>query len=61
MFAILDELEVQRARAGVPDEVLLRTPHCLTKNLPQWVYSIDGGDGPGIISTCHCSSRVSSR
>ena len=25
IFAILDELEVQRARAGVPDEVLLRT------------------------------------
>ena len=25
MFAILDELEVQRARAGVPDELLLRT------------------------------------
>ena len=31
MFAILDKLEVQRARAGVPDEVLLHTPHCLTK------------------------------
>ncbi len=25
VFAILDELEVQRARAGVPDELLLRT------------------------------------
>ena len=25
IFAILDELEVQRERAGVPDEVLLRT------------------------------------
>src|ERR1700694_1483919 len=25
IFAILDELEVQRARAGVPDELLLRT------------------------------------
>ncbi len=25
MFAILDELEVQRVRAGVPDELLLRT------------------------------------
>src|SRR2546429_9519586 len=25
LFAILDEVEVQRARAGVPDELLLRT------------------------------------
>src|SRR5207247_8657747 len=25
MFAIVDELDVQRARAGVPDELLLRT------------------------------------
>ena len=25
IFAILDELEVRRERAGVPDEVLLRT------------------------------------
>ena len=25
IFTILDELEVQRARAGVPDELLLRT------------------------------------
>src|SRR5438045_9193586 len=25
IFAILDELEVQRARAGIPDELLLRT------------------------------------
>jgi hypothetical protein len=25
IFALLDELEVQRERAGVPDEVLLRT------------------------------------
>ncbi len=25
IFTILDELEVQRERAGVPDEVLLRT------------------------------------
>src|SRR6266566_7909341 len=25
IFAIVDEMEVQRARAGVPDEVLLRT------------------------------------
>src|SRR2546421_10445478 len=25
IFAILDELEVQRARAGLPDELLLRT------------------------------------
>ena len=31
--------------------------HCLTKNLPRWVYSIDGGDGPRITSACHCSSR----
>ena len=25
IFAVLEELEVQRERAGVPDEVLLRT------------------------------------
>src|SRR3989440_4045456 len=29
IFAILDGLEVQRARAGVPDELLLRTPATL--------------------------------